>query len=64
MNYFSLQLNQISDELISKLLPSDSRLRPDMRALEVHDIDTAQSHQDRLEQNQADRRQEAIDKLK
>ena len=50
MNEFSLQLNQLSDELKVKLPPSDSRLRPDMRSLEEHDIDTAQFHQDRLEQ--------------
>ena len=55
-NSFSLQLNQLSDSLKSKLPPSDSRLRPDMRAFEEQDIDTSQSFKDMMEKNQADRR--------
>lgn len=41
MNYIALQLNNISDELKAYLPPTDSRLRPDIRAWESCDHDTA-----------------------
>ena len=31
MNYYSLQLNLLTDNLANKLPPTDSRFRPDMR---------------------------------
>ena len=34
MNLISLQINKITDELKKKLPPTDSRLRPDVRAME------------------------------
>ena len=51
MNYIALQLNNISDELLAKLPPTDSRLRPDMRAWESCDNDLAQAEKDRIEEN-------------
>ena len=52
MNYWSLQLNVISYELKSKIPPTDSRLRPDVRYWENGDLENAQREKDRLEQNQ------------
>ena len=44
-------------EDMRRVLPnSDSRLRPDMRALEVNDIDLATSEKHRLEEKQREKR--------
>ena len=56
MNYWSLQLNLLSDELKKKLPPTDSRLRPDVRYWEHADLDNASKEKDRLENNQRQRR--------
>jgi len=52
MNYFTLQLNLISDKLRKKLPPTDSRLRPDVRYLEAGESDQASKEMIRLEENQ------------
>lgn len=49
---FTLKLNHLPDSLTSKLPPSDSRLRPDQRALEEGDIETAANEKHRLEEKQ------------
>lgn len=49
MNYYSLQMNYMSDQLKRKLPPTDCRLRPDMRAWEQADMDTASAEKARLE---------------
>jgi oxysterol-binding protein-related protein 3/6/7 len=41
MNAFSLQLNLLTDELKDKLPPTDSRMRPDVRAWEEGKVDEA-----------------------
>ena len=64
MNIFSLQLNLLSNELISKLPPTDSRFRPDLRAWENGDVQLASSEKSRLEQNQRERRKQIQEQLK
>ena len=46
---FSLQLNNLPDYLKDKLPPTDSRLRPDQRALENGNFDLAIEEKARLE---------------
>lgn len=43
MNLFALQMNAITDRLKSKLPPTDSRLRKDIRAWEEADMENAQA---------------------
>jgi len=47
--YFTLQLNYLPPGLKERLPPSDSRLRPDQRALEEGDLIKAASEKARLE---------------
>ena len=47
---FTLQLNHLPDELKRRLPISDSRLRPDLRALEEGDITLATAEKLRLEE--------------
>ena len=49
---FTLQLNNMPDDLRAKLPPTDSRLRPDMRELENGDLDAATVEKNRLEEKQ------------
>ena len=49
---FAIQLNNLPDELKPKLPPTDSRLRPDQRALENGDLDQAAEEKNRLEEKQ------------
>ena len=53
---FSLQLNNCPDHLREKLAPTDTRLRPDQRALEEGDLDLAATEKDRLEVKQRELR--------
>ena len=46
---FSLQLNNLPEYLKDKLPPTDSRLRPDQRALENGNFDLAIEEKARLE---------------
>ena len=50
MNKFCLQLNNIDDNLLANLPPTDSRLRPDQRALENGDFILASDEKYRLEE--------------
>uniref|UniRef100_A0A7S3J0J4 Uncharacterized protein n=1 Tax=Strombidium inclinatum TaxID=197538 RepID=A0A7S3J0J4_9SPIT len=56
MNYFTLQLNQLTDALTAKLPPTDSRLRGDIRRWEHGDLEGATKEKTRLETNQRERR--------
>ena len=56
MNFYTLQMNYMSDQLKQKLPPTDCRLRGDMRAWEQADMDRASAEKARLEQNQRVRR--------
>jgi oxysterol-binding protein 1 len=53
-----LQLNYLSETLREKLPPTDSRLRPDQRALENGDAETAIKKKHGLEEKQRSRRKE------
>jgi hypothetical protein len=48
--FFTLQLNFLPPGLKEKLPPSDSRLRPDQRALEEGDLVKAAAEKARLEE--------------
>lgn len=51
-----MNLNDIDAELKSKLCPTDSRLRPDIRLMEQGHIDRSAAEKTRLEQKQRDAR--------
>ena len=53
---FGITLNEITPDLEGKLPPTDSRLRPDVRALEEGDIDLAEDEKVRVEELQRERR--------
>lgn len=55
---FSSNLNNLTEELKNSLPPTDSRLRPDQRALESHDYDLAAKEKHRLEEKQRKVRKE------
>lgn len=56
MNLFSLQLGVISDALKAKLPPTDCRMRPDMKAWELANLQLATEQKTRMETNQRNRR--------
>ncbi|TBU64886.1 Oxysterol-binding protein-domain-containing protein [Dichomitus squalens] len=56
--YFGITLNEITPDLKGYLPPTDSRYRPDVRALEEGDLDTAEQEKQRIEDLQRQRRQE------
>ncbi|XP_043990248.1 oxysterol-binding protein-related protein 1 isoform X2 [Gambusia affinis] len=49
---FAMQLNELDKSMEGVLPPTDSRLRPDIRAMENGDIDLASSQKKRLEEKQ------------
>ncbi|MCJ1353726.1 MAG: hypothetical protein MMC33_003713 [Icmadophila ericetorum] len=53
---FTASLNEITAHEQGKLPPTDSRLRPDQRAVETGDMDTAETLKGRLEDRQRERR--------
>jgi oxysterol-binding protein-related protein 3/6/7 len=53
---FGITLNEITSGLERKLPPTDSRNRPDVRALEDGNIDLAEAEKQRLEDRQRERR--------
>ena len=55
---FTLQLNYLTDKLKKLLPPTDSRMRPDQRALENGDIKLAASEKVRIEEKQRAARKE------
>ena len=55
---FTPHLNDINDYLRRKLPKTDSRLRPDQRALENRQLDLAASEKHRLEEKQRAARKE------
>lgn len=56
--YFALSLNEITPDIQNALPPTDSRLRPDQRALEDGDVDKAEELKALLEGKQRERRKE------
>ena len=53
---FGITLNEITPDLEGKLPPTDSRLRPDVRALEEGHLDLAEAEKIRIEEMQRERR--------
>ena len=52
MSHFSLQVNYFPSWLHNKVAPTDTRRRPDQRALENGDMEAATEHKHFLEQKQ------------
>ena len=63
MSTFGLQLNMISDELLEKLPPTDSRRRKDIRAWEAKNVPVSSTDKDRLETNQRARKKKVKETL-
>ncbi|KAL9110102.1 MAG: hypothetical protein Q9227_005295 [Pyrenula ochraceoflavens] len=61
LTLFAASLNEVTDIEKAKLPPTDSRLRPDQRALEEGEVDRAESLKNRLEERQRERRREMED---
>ncbi|KAH7883783.1 Oxysterol-binding protein-domain-containing protein [Phlebopus sp. FC_14] len=59
---FGITLNEMTSDLEGKLPATDSRYRPDVRALEEGDVDEAERQKTRLEELQRDRRRRGIDR--
>ncbi|KAF9229520.1 hypothetical protein BS17DRAFT_688488 [Gyrodon lividus] len=59
---FGITLNEITSDLYGKLPPTDSRFRPDVRALEEGNVEEAEVEKTRLEELQRDRRRRGIDR--
>ncbi|KAF8912866.1 oxysterol binding protein [Gymnopilus junonius] len=53
---YGITLNELTSDLVGKLPPTDSRLRPDVRALENAEVDLAEEEKLRVERMQRDRR--------
>lgn len=51
-----MQLNELTDDIRPYLPPTDTRFRPDQRALEEGNVDEAEHGKQALEQKQRDRR--------
>ncbi|OLY79307.1 Oxysterol-binding protein-like protein [Smittium mucronatum] len=49
---FAVTLNEIDDDLAKYVAPSDSRFRPDQRAMEIEKYDVADTEKTRLEEKQ------------
>ncbi|KAF8649808.1 hypothetical protein AX16_005573 [Volvariella volvacea WC 439] len=59
---FGITLNEITPDLVGKLPSTDSRLRPDVRALEEGDLDKAEQEKVRVEELQRERRRQGKDR--
>lgn len=59
---FGMTLNEITSDLEGRLPPTDSRFRPDVRALENGDDNEAETQKTRLEEMQRDRRKLGADR--
>lgn len=55
---FAMTLNELEPSMKKLLVPTDSRLRPDIRAMEIGDMDTASVEKERLEEKQRTARKE------
>lgn len=53
---FAINLNHLTQKMLEKIAPTDSRLRPDLRAYEYGDIDLAAKEKTRLEDKQRARK--------
>ncbi|KAI0036658.1 Oxysterol-binding protein-domain-containing protein [Vararia minispora EC-137] len=55
---WAMTLNEITPDLVGNLPPTDSRYRPDVRALEEGRLDDSEREKERLEEAQRERRRE------
>ncbi|KAJ2938876.1 hypothetical protein O0L34_g17686 [Tuta absoluta] len=55
---FAMQLNEMEPGLRELLPPTDTRFRPDQRALEEGDVEAAEQYKHSLEQAQRERRRD------
>ncbi|KAJ7042503.1 oxysterol binding protein [Mycena alexandri] len=58
---FGITLNEITSDIEGKLPPTDSRRRPDVRALEEGQLDVAEREKTRVEEAQRERRRKGDD---
>jgi hypothetical protein len=58
---FGITLHELTPDLEGKLPPTDSRLRPDVTALERGDLDAAEQEKARVEEAQRERRRAGND---
>ncbi|KAJ6509279.1 oxysterol binding protein [Mycena vitilis] len=58
---FGITLNEITSDIDGKLPPTDSRRRPDVRALENGNLDVAEEEKTRVEEAQRERRRNGQD---
>jgi oxysterol-binding protein-related protein 3/6/7 len=59
---WGITLNEMTADLQGKLPPTDSRYRPDVRALEEGNLDRAEAEKERLEELQRERRKQGKDR--
>jgi hypothetical protein len=59
---FGITLNEMTSGLEAKLPPTDSRFRPDVKALENGDLDIAEIEKQRVEERQRERRRQGMDR--
>ncbi|KAI0785997.1 Oxysterol-binding protein-domain-containing protein [Abortiporus biennis] len=59
---FGTTLNEITPDLEGRLPPTDSRFRPDVRALEEGNLDLAEEEKLRVEEMQRKRRREGVER--
>jgi len=59
---FGITLNEITNDLEGVLPPTDSRYRPDVRALEEGNLDEAELEKLRVEEMQRDRRKRQLER--
>jgi hypothetical protein len=55
---FVIELNNLNSKMLEKIAPTDSRLRPDMRAFENGNILLASKEKERLENKQRERKKQ------
>eukprot|EP00158_Paraphelidium_tribonemae_P008019 Partr_v1_DN28436_c0_g1_i2_m41728 putative Oxysterol-binding protein len=60
--HFAITLNELSDDLVKYICPTDSRLRPDQRAMEMGKFEQADDEKSRLEEKQRVSRHERHEK--
>jgi len=59
---FAISLNEMFSDLVDKLPPTDSRFRPDVRALENGELEVAEEEKARIEEMQRERRRQGKDR--
>jgi hypothetical protein len=63
MTEWAMTLNEISPDLVAKLPSTDSRYRPDVRALEEGRLEDAEREKERLEELQRERRRQGCERV-